>query len=156
WDIVDLGCGTGLCGVAFHDRARRLVGSDLSPRMIELARARGIYAELYAEDLLVTLARANADLVIAGDVFVYVGALEATFAACATTLRTGGWLAFSTERQSGDGVMLQPSLRYAHSDRYICELATSTGFTVVGQREATLRTDHGRPIAGTFWALQRY
>jgi predicted TPR repeat methyltransferase len=155
WDVVDLGCGTGLCGIAFRDRARHLVGSDLSPRMIELARARGVYDELYAEDLLVTLRRASADVIVAADVLIYVGALEPMFAACAATLRAGGWLAFSTERHVGDGVKLQTSLRYAHSDAYIHTLAASTGFAIAEQRETVLRTDRGQPIAGTLWALQR-
>ena len=40
-DILDLGCGTGSTGAAFAPIARRLDGVDLSPRMIEQARARG-------------------------------------------------------------------------------------------------------------------
>jgi predicted TPR repeat methyltransferase len=155
WEVVDLGCGTGLCGAAVRDRAVRLIGSDLSPRMIELARVRGIYDELYAEDLSVTLARAKADVIVAADVFVYVGALETTFAACAAALRDGGWLAFSTERHDGTGVKLRTSLRYAHADAYIRDLAASAGFAVVDQRHDQLRIDHGQPIAGTLWALQR-
>ena len=35
--IVDLGCGTGLTGAAFKPYAKRLVGIDLSPKMIEVA-----------------------------------------------------------------------------------------------------------------------
>ncbi len=40
--ILDLGCGTGLAGVAFKPRAARLDGIDLSPAMIEKARLRKV------------------------------------------------------------------------------------------------------------------
>ena len=38
--ILDLGCGTGLAGAVFKPLAARLDGVDLSPAMIEKARAR--------------------------------------------------------------------------------------------------------------------
>src|SRR5262249_16278963 len=44
-DILDLGCGTGLCGPLFKDMARTLTGVDLSARMLAKARARGVYDE---------------------------------------------------------------------------------------------------------------
>jgi ubiquinone/menaquinone biosynthesis C-methylase UbiE len=37
-EILDLGCGTGLCGAWFTDYSARLVGVDLSPKMIEVAK----------------------------------------------------------------------------------------------------------------------
>ncbi|MEJ0072377.1 MAG: methyltransferase domain-containing protein [Pseudomonadota bacterium] len=54
-DIVDLGCGTGLGGAAFRSLARRLDGIDLSPRMIEQARARAIYQDLTVGELVAGL-----------------------------------------------------------------------------------------------------
>ena len=44
--VLDLGCGTGLAGVQFKPRASRLIGVDISPEMIELARARNLYDRL--------------------------------------------------------------------------------------------------------------
>ena len=42
-DILELGCGTGLCGIHLRPRAARLVGIDLSPEMVGLrARARAL------------------------------------------------------------------------------------------------------------------
>ena len=38
--LVDLGCGTGLLAAAAAAEARRVVGVDVSPAMLELARAR--------------------------------------------------------------------------------------------------------------------
>ncbi|MEO7055915.1 MAG: tetratricopeptide repeat protein, partial [Caldimonas sp.] len=40
-DVVDLGCGTGLCGPLLKPWARSLTGMDLSPKMVEEARRKG-------------------------------------------------------------------------------------------------------------------
>lgn len=156
WRVVDLGCGTGLAGIAFRGYARMLIGSDLSPRMIARARERKIYDALHVEDLLVTLARErDIDLVVAADVFIYVGALEATFAACATALRPRGLLAFSVEGSESDDVVLASTLRYAHSDAYVRRLAQEHGFRVVVAQSATLRVEDTRPVFGSLYLLQR-
>ena len=39
-DVLDLGCGTGLCGPLLRPYARALAGVDLSPQMLE--RMRGV------------------------------------------------------------------------------------------------------------------
>jgi predicted TPR repeat methyltransferase len=53
WDVLDLGCGTGLAGLAIAPYARRLVGVDLSAKMLEKAAARGLYHRLERLDLVV-------------------------------------------------------------------------------------------------------
>ena len=155
WHVIDLGCGSGLGGVAFRDFARRLVGSDLSPRMVEIARDRGVYDELHVEDLIATLGRARAevDLVVAADVFIYVGAIDAAFRAAASALGAGGLFAFSTERCDGDGFRLLPSRRYAHADGHVRELARRHGFAVRAAQDTVLRVDHDAPIAGVLYLL---
>jgi predicted TPR repeat methyltransferase len=155
WRVADLGCGSGLGGVAFRDFAHHLVGSDLSPRMIELARRRGVYDELHVEDLTATLGRtaAGLDLVVAADVFIYVGALDRALGAAARALRPGGLLAFSTERCDGDGYRLLPSSRYAHADGYIRGLAQRHGFAIRDARDTVLRVDHAGPVAGVLYLL---
>ena len=42
-DVLDIGCGTGLCGPLLRPLARLLVGIDLSPKMVDKARERGVY-----------------------------------------------------------------------------------------------------------------
>ena len=41
---IDLGCGTGLAAHAFAAQVDQFIGIDLSPRMVERARATGLYA----------------------------------------------------------------------------------------------------------------
>lgn len=156
WRVLDLGCGTGLAGVELRVYARTLIGSDLSPRMIARARQRGIYDELHCEDLVATLTRASdVDLIVAADVFIYVGALEATFAACTGALRPGGLLAFSVERSGGDDVVLQPTLRFAHTDAYVRGLATTHGLVLERAEPSILRVDNGEPVHGVLYVFRR-
>jgi predicted TPR repeat methyltransferase len=155
WRVLDLGCGTGLAGVELRACARELIGVDLSPRMIVRARQRGIYDELHCEDLGAVLSRVrDVDVIVAADVFIYVGRLETTFAACATALRPGGLLAFSVERSEADDVVFHANLRYAHSEAYIRGLAAAHGFTTERCEPTVLRVDDSRPIHGLLYVLR--
>src|SRR5260370_641417 len=49
---IDLGCGTGLAATAFARGVDHFIGIDLSPRMIEQARATGLYAQLEVSEML--------------------------------------------------------------------------------------------------------
>jgi predicted TPR repeat methyltransferase len=154
--VLDLGCGTGLVGVELRPYARTMIGSDLSPRMIIRARQRGVYDELHVEDLLATLAReTDVDVIVAADVFIYVGVLEATFAACAKALRPGGLLAFSIEKSAGEEVALLSTLRYAHAEKYIATLAETNGLAIERTEPTVLRVDAERPIEGVLYVLRR-
>ena len=54
--ILDMGCGTGLVGELLHSLGyRHLDGLDLSPEMLEKAKARGVYRTLGEADLTETL-----------------------------------------------------------------------------------------------------
>ena len=156
-DILDLGCGTGQCGLALAQRKRRLIGIDLSEKMIALARARGLYDELSASEVhewLRTSLAARFDLVVAADVLIYIGVLTELLNEVARVLRRGGWFAFSTEECKGADFLLLPTGRYAHSRSYVGRLADAA-FTIVAAEPATLRTDRGQPITGRLYLLSR-
>lgn len=54
--LLDVGCGTGLVGEALAPYGFTAVdGVDLSPGMLEQARAKGVYRRLFAGDLLAGL-----------------------------------------------------------------------------------------------------
>ncbi|MFN0246211.1 MAG: methyltransferase [Kofleriaceae bacterium] len=156
WLVVDLGCGTGHVGSVFRDWARSLVGSDLSPRMIVRARERAVYDELHVEDLRATLERVrDVDLIVAADVFNYVGTLDATLAACATALRPGGLLAFSTELGETDDIALQTTFRYRHSDSYVRGVAEASGLAIERLEPTILRKENDQPARGSLYVLRR-
>ena len=157
WTVIDIGCGTGLCGPLFRDVAGTLIGCDLSEGMLIKADARAVYDQLLLAPL-VELLRArdsDVDLVVAADVFIYVGALEAAFDAACRALCPGGLLLFSVERTDGDHFALRPSGRFAHADAYIARLATERNFRVLRAQPTTIRIENSAPIAGQLYALQR-
>ena len=154
-DIADLGCGTGLCGVVFRPLARTLTGVDISEGMLERARQREVYDLLIREELTKFLhaRRASFDLLIAADVFIYVGDLEAIFEGARRALRQGGQFAFSVETHEGAGFVLRPSRRYAHALSYLRECAAKHQLVENRVQPIALRHEFGHVIAGMIVVL---
>lgn len=157
--VLDLGCGTGLVGEQLHALSRRRVGVDISTNMVEQARARGAYSQLVQADALDYLrpTQERFELVVAAEVFIYIGDLEAWFAAVHEVLAPGGVFAFTVElAPAGASFVLRPSLRYAHSADYIRALAQRHGFDVSSVAEHPIRLDRGAPLPGLFaWLARR-
>lgn len=148
---IDLGCGTGLMGAALREACEILIGVDLSPGMIEQARARGCYDELAACDMvkfLETQAEAGCDLAIAADAFVYVADLNPLMAAIARALKPSGLVAFSVETHAGAGVVLGEKLRFAHAADHVREAIGNAGLALLTLDEASTRTESRIPVPG--------
>lgn len=156
--VLDLGCGTGLSGAVFRDCAAWLCGVDLSPRMIAKAEQRGIYDALHVGEVLARLQADTArwDLVLAADVFVYLGELDAIMRAAAAALRPGGWLVFSVEQADASSARftLHEAGRYAHHPQYLRELAGHAGFRLLAEEQAILRQNLGRDVSGLLYVMQ--
>lgn len=154
---LDLGCGTGLCGPGLRPLARRLTGLDLSDRMLDKARALGLYDRLEGCDIAGFLARTDEsfDLLLAADVFIYIGDLAPVFAGAQRVMRRG-LFSFSVETSAGvvDHV-LQPSLRYAHSPDYLRRQALEHGFTVLAMEQVAMRQDQRQQVEGLCVHLRR-
>lgn len=156
--ILDLGCGTGLCGPLFSDISSYLAGVDLSPKMVAKTKERGVYDLVTTGDIEEALESTPTpfDLIIAADVFVYIGALERIFQATAERLSPGGWFCFSTEKLSEDSsYVLRSSGRFAHSDDYIISLASKMNFKLHTNQSTTLRLEKNHPITGSLWLYKR-
>ena len=156
--VLDLGCGTGLCGHLIRPRAEHLIGVDLSSAMLDKARALGIYDSLHALELVDFLKQGTerVDLVLAADVFIYVGHLEAVFEALGPRMQPGGWLAFTVEEADpGLAVQLHSTLRYAHALTYLQGLAAQHGWQWARLYRAPLRLDQANPLMGAYVYLQK-
>lgn len=153
-NILDLGCGTGLGGAVFKPAAKRLVGVDLSPKMIDKARERGIYDELVVGDITTFLVATREwfDLCLAADVLVYLGDLMDVFSGVRKVLKTDG-LFLCTVEAAEIGFSLGPKRRWQHSESYLKEAATKGGLSVRGFMPCVPRYDAGVPIAGFAIAL---
>ena len=166
WEVLDLGCGTGLVGEQIAPYCRRLSGVDLAPNMIERAGARNVYTDLQCADLMSALALEETkngafDGITAADVFIYVGKLDGVIPTIRRVLRPGGWFAFSAEAaEFAQGAAsaeyrLGVMGRYAHSADYLRRLAVANGFDVELLRPTRIRFEHRRPVAGwlTVWRV---
>lgn len=152
---LDLGCGTGLCGELLHPLCDTIEGVDVSAAMVHQATQSGRYHNVIQDDLLPWLRSRDtpADLIVAADVFIYVGELNDIFAEAARLLSREGCFAFSVETCAGEGLRLLPSLRYAHSEAYIRELAARHGLEVRRSYHGPIREEQRQPIAGQYFHL---
>jgi predicted TPR repeat methyltransferase len=148
---IDLGCGTGLAATAFAKNVDRFVGVDLSPRMIDKARATGLYAGLEVADMTQGLCgkpEASADLILAADAMVYVSDLAPVLREAARVLVSGGLVAFTTETHGGEGVLIGEGLRYAHSAAYVREQAAAAGLKLEQCEDLSARNEDNVPAPG--------
>jgi predicted TPR repeat methyltransferase len=155
-DVCDAGCGTGLLGPLLRPYARTLTGVDLSPKMLEKARERGVYDALYTDEIVAHLGARTAsyDVITAADVFVYIGDVAPVFAAAARALRSTGLFLFTAELADGDGYALALVGRYAHSAAYLRAAASGAGLAVLSMEEEQLRTERTKPVRALICALQ--
>jgi predicted TPR repeat methyltransferase len=158
-DLLDAGCGTGLCGPLLSPYAKRLVGVDLSKGMLAKARERSDYDELVDAELTGYLNRcaADFDVIIAADTLNYFGELAPVFAGARQALRVGGRIIFTLEHSQadGDGYTLNPHGRYSHTESYLSETLVAAGFSITSMAGGALRTEEGRPVMGLVIAATR-
>ncbi len=163
--LLDLGCGTGLCGKLFKDAAAQLIGVDLSPAMIHEAELTQAYHELHIADLVeyMNTQDRHFDLVLASDVFIYIGDLADVFQAVSHILKPGGKFVFSAEAVVGCseaeeenrnwnpeayGFVLNATRRYSHHRPYLENLGQRYGFRTHIIRKAGLRRQAGELVEG--------
>jgi len=166
WRAADLGCGTGAVAPLFSDIVGKLIGVDLSPNMISVAKQHGGYYQLYVDNLYDFLLRyrENFDLIIAADVFVYCGDLTDIFSAAFRALVNTGFFCFSVEALSTLEIEAQPDFsdyqvrnsgRYAHNPAYIRRLSHAIGFSILLEKTEILRSQEEVPVNGYIYILQK-
>src|SRR5579863_483273 len=181
-DVLDIGCGTGLCGPLWRPLARRLVGVDLSPNMLSKAAARAVYDQLNCAELTQWLATCGQqfDLGIAADVLCYFGDLSIALLHLKTALLPGGCFAFSLEALSEGSVAgvsdrpaaaaanglsdkalarepfaLRPHGRYQHARGYVEETMATAGLIPISIANAVLRYERQEPVVGLVIVAKR-
>jgi predicted TPR repeat methyltransferase len=151
--MLDLGCGTGLAGVAFRPHVDWLIGVDVSGGMINHAAAKGVYDRLVVGELVQFLAQeadmlAKYHLIVAADVFVYSNDLTPVAGAAARVLDPKGIFAFTVETHPGAGVVLQQTLRYAHDENHVRTALAGANLQPVSIERVSTRTEQGEPVPG--------
>ncbi len=154
-NIMDLGCGTGLSGEAFKDRACRLDGIDLSAAMLAEAARKNIYTSLEVADLRAFLPACGRryDLALAADVLVYLGDLEDVFRDVRHILNPDGLFCFSVQAADGYAYRLGSDHRYAYSQPYLERVTGQSGFRLLHEKACVLRQDEGRDVNGLVYVI---
>lgn len=152
--ILDLGCGTGLCGEAVKRcfPNEEFFGVDISEKMLAEAGKKNVYKELYADDIMSFLA-ANTEVyhaIIAGDVLTYLGDLKPLFRELAGAVKFGGLLCFSISKNvyNQNDYFLTSSGRFVHSSTYIYRILKYCGFEVLKQEARVLRHEGVKEVEG--------
>lgn len=160
-DVLDAGCGTGLCGPLLAPFARALTGVDLSEGMLRQAAARTVYDNIYQGELVAFLAEQTLayDLVVAADVLCYFGDLSAFCVNALAALRPGGSLIFTVESHGDEPKLpdfhLRGNGRYSQSRRYVDAALRDAGWHDVLIQPVVLRNEGGRPVDGWLVSAQR-
>lgn len=165
WNILDLGCGTGLCAPLFSDLPGQITGIDLSDDMLMIAKHRGGYMKLINAEAITYLHSQSHtyDLIIAADVLVYFGSLHALLSAVSYALTPNGLFCFSIEILSENEIeknptyrdfQLRPTGRYAHRAEYVETLSQTLGFSIFSKTFADLREQDGKPVKGAILVLR--
>lgn len=152
---LDLGCGTGLCGEAFFELPARLDGVDIAPKMVEIARSKDIYNTLHVSEINEFLKGQVGpfDLVLAADVFAYLGDLQETLDSVYAATTADVLFCFSTETISGNGYRLRSTGRFGHSISYIEKTASDGGWKVLETHGTSLRKEKEAWVKGNLWFM---
>lgn len=152
--LLDAGCGTGLCGPLIAPYASRLIGVDLSERMLDAARIRGAYHELIKGELTGFIAGRpdSVDVIVSADTLCYFGPLDQMLAASAAALHDNGYLIFTVEaakpEDAPEGYRINPHGRYSHSRPYLERALANTGLRAEYMESDVLRTESHEPVHG--------
>jgi predicted TPR repeat methyltransferase len=152
--VLDVGCGTGLCGPLLAPWARHLTGVDLSEGMLRKAVARALYDDLILAELVAYLQNRPAafDLLVSADTLCYFGTLGPFAEAARQALHGDGTLVFTVEALP-DGApqpdfVLQGHGRYSHARPYVESSLRAAGLVDVQTQAVVLRNEAGKPVDG--------
>lgn len=157
-DVLDGGCGTGLCGAVLAPYAKYMSGVDLSANMLAKAEEHHYYDQLHKSEITAWLAAhpESYDLIALADTIIYFGDTAELFAAAKNALRANGLFVFTMEvGHNIDDYQITPSGRYRHAPAHIDALLAAHGFAVVERHADTLRTEFTVPVPGLAVAARK-
>ncbi|MEE3002866.1 MAG: methyltransferase domain-containing protein, partial [Pseudomonadota bacterium] len=156
-DICDVGCGTGLMAEELKQHSKKLIGVDLSSKMLEKASVKKLYTDLVESDISVYLSqhKLEFDYIIAADVVPYFGDISVLLQSVFGALKNEGYFVFSIEQCFKTNYQLQTNGRFKHSREYIKSLSNENMFNLKACTERSTRKEGNNEIPCLIFVLQK-
>jgi len=157
-NALEIGCGTGLCGKILSNVCNKLTGIDFSEKMIEKAKQTKAYSTLKTIDALDFLLQTKEtfDLIVAADVFCYIGEMNGLFSQVGKHLRKDGLFVFTIEKSDKEnGFEINPFGRILHSRNYIKKLIDNNKLEIKDEEELEIRKEGSSHAKGIVFVCQK-
>ena len=153
--ILDLGCGTGLCGNQIKNNYQSLTGIDISIEMLKKAKEKSIYSELHCCDIINFLTKTNEkyELIIAGDVLIYIGNLSEFFRLCSSVMTENARFIFSIEVEKTKNYSAKLTGRYSHNYNYIKKLTHKNNLMIEFSENTKIRKEKNNWVLGKVFSV---
>tara|TARA_B100000941_G_scaffold86425_1_gene59675 strand:- start:198 stop:1373 length:1176 start_codon:yes stop_codon:yes gene_type:complete len=154
--VLDIGCGTGLCGKYISNYSDNIIGVDISAKMLKQAEKKNIYSQLIKEDFINYIKKTNNEyeLIIASDVFIYTGNISKVFNLMRKKIKKGTYFIFSTELLNEDNFKILKTGRFAHSQKYIEEKCKENLYEIISSKTIKLRKEDNIWIKGKLYTIR--
>ena len=156
-NILDLGCGTGLCGEYLQPLSACLDGVDLSPHMLSMAKKKNLYNNLHCKEILEFLQNSDSsyDLITASGVIIFFGELEKLHKLIARQLNHNGIFIYTTYISKTADIDIRSNLHFSHSEKYLRECANHASLNIEVIQEVIHEYDYGEAQKGYLVTLRK-
>lgn len=156
YNVLDLGCGTGLIGYILKPYSKQLVGVDLSKKMLTEAKKKSLYDKTYELDIVDFCHHTTEQfsLIAASDVLNYIGDLDTLFSYIKICLTQDGYFVFTVERGKQPDYQLQNHGRFTHSNDYIENIAHKNSLLIHSSEIINARTQDKKPVKASLYVLK--
>lgn len=143
-NVLDLGCGTGTFGNKLKQNFNLLVGVDISPKMLDIAKQRGVYNEVFCSSVAnyFLSEKRQFDLIVMLELSGYLEDLFSVFEEIKSHLSQQGLFVFSVEYpkdKANSG--LAPIGRYVYTKEDVLLALDKASLKVVDIKEIDLRRE---------------
>ena len=156
-NILDLGCGTGLCGIQITNKFNKFVGVDISKQMLNKANQKSIYTQLICSDIInfLKFTKKKYEIIMAADVLIYLGDLTELFKFVHNTMLNNARFIFSIEETKKGEYEINQSGRFSHSLYYIINISQQNNFIIETSQDIKIRKENNKWVNGKIFSIMK-
>lgn len=159
FDILDIGCGTGLSASILKPYSFRLGGIDISPGMLKRAEQINVYDWLDQVELTQFLIDSDEQygLIACIDTLIYFGKIDQVLLGISDHIKKDGFLVVTNEisHSSDKDYEIDLSGRYKHHPQYFLQALDQAGFQLIHVSRETIREELEQPVLGLVILAQK-